>query len=109
MELLMPVVLDGALLGAIAFIPIAVVSALRGRYLNGTLLGAASVALQMVFGWLWYSAFIRPGEGKNWMEFALAKANVAEIAILVCGLLVTLINILLLVKQKTLSKENVWN
>ena len=109
MELLMPIVLDSTLLGAMILVPIAAISAMRKRYLSGALLGITSMALQMAFEWLWYSAFVRPGEGKNWIELAFARASVVEITILMCGLLAALVNVLLLIKQKTFSKESVWN
>ena len=100
MELFAPIILDGALLGAIVLVPIAAILALRKRYRNGALLGVISMVLQVVFEWLWYSAFVRPGDGRNWAELAFARANTVEITILMCGLLVTSVNILLLIKQR---------
>ena len=103
MELLSIIPFYVSLFGSMALVPAAAVLALRKRYRSGALLGVTSVVFLVAFEWLWHSAFVRPGEGRSWIELAFAKAGAAEIAILTGGLLATLVNVLFLARQKALS------
>ena len=91
---------SGSILASIVLIPIAAFFAGRKKYGTGTILGAASLVLMVVFEWLWHSAFVRPDSSFTWYERAISKMGAPEIVILVGGLLVTLLNVLLLVRRK---------
>ena len=106
METFIVILLDGSFFGAMALIPAAAVLAFRKKYLTGALLGAASLALQVFFAWMWFSAFVRPGTGMTWLDLAVLKRITVETAMLVCGIAVTAANVLLLISQQFRSARN---
>lgn len=98
------ILLEGTLWGAIGFAIMSAVSMIRKRHRRGALFGISSAASYMLFAWLWYSAFTH--HGGTWVELAFRidsgdfKRNMA---FLVCGLGLSLVNALGIIRQRKLN------
>lgn len=101
------VILICAFLGAIVSILMSAVSMIRKKHRRGVFFGISSVVSYMLFIWLWYSAFEHEHPGVTWVELAfhpVFRDSERNTAFLVCGLVLTLANVVGIIMRKELNR-----
>lgn len=98
------IMMESTVLGAIGFALMSVVSAILKKHRRGMVFGVSSMVSYMLFAWLWYSAFTH--HGGTWLELAFridSRGFKINITFLVCGLVLTFVNMLGIIRQRELN------
>ncbi len=105
------IVLDGLLLGTMGLALMSAVSMIGRKHRRGVLFGVASMVAYMLFAWQWYTPFAQHDsffaqQEITWFELAFragSRAFRVSMVFLAIGLVMTLANVLAIIRQKKVS------